>query len=414
MRNISGSGNDYDVIIVGGGLAGSSLAAALANSPLSVAMIEQVEGDYTMPEAEPGIDHYDPRVSALTAKSQRFLMTLGAWDGIEAARLASYRQMRVWDGEGTASLEFSAAEVGCSQLGHIVENRVTVAALMQRVMAARNIEIIAPAKVTQLHPLEEADAAAGEACWALELADGRNLSAALVVAADGAVSPLRAQAGLQTREWDYHHHGLVCSVQTEQVHRATAWQRFTDEGVLAFLPLAGDDQHYCSIVWSVPAERAAALLALSDVEFCTELERQFESTLGAITSVSKRFSFPLRQRHAKEYYRDGLVLVADAAHTIHPLAGQGINLGLKDTEVLAEELLRAQKRGVGLGSRATLSRYQRRRMADNLRMMALMEALKRLFARRELSVRWLRNSGMRLVSRISLVKRLLIKEAMEG
>ncbi len=413
--NVNRVSHDYDVIIVGGGLAGSSLAAALADSELSVAMIDQSVPSTTFAQRVGGADGYDPRVSALTARSQAFLTRLGVWQDIVDAGVAQYRYMKIWDGSGTAELALSAMEANCDFLGHIVENSITVSALMKRITEARNIDIVAPATVATLDPIANVDGENNEACWQLTLADGRLLKAALIVAADGALSPLRQQAKLETREWDYHHCGLVCTVQTQYSHQATAWQRFTDDGVLAFLPLVSDDaEHYCSIVWSVPPERAEALLALSDAEFKEQLARQFEERLGKIIAVSRRFSFPLRQRHAKQYYRPGLVLVADAAHTIHPLAGQGINLGLKDTEVLAEELLRARRRGIGLGCTGTLARYQRRRMADNLRMMSLMEALKQLFGHQSLPIRWLRNTGMRWLSHIAPLKKQLIKQATEG
>ncbi|CAH0992867.1 2-octaprenylphenol hydroxylase [Sinobacterium norvegicum] len=396
---------DYDVIVVGGGLAGSSMAAALADTDITVALIEQFASSAELPECIDSIDGFDPRVSALTPKSQRFLTSLGVWSTIESARVSPYYSMRVWDGEGTASLDFDAAEAGCDVLGHIVENRITIAALMARVSQARNIDVIAPAAVEQLLPVGDS--------WQLQLADGQQLSAALIVAADGANSPLRQQAGIETREWDYNHCGLVATVETSKPHQATAWQRFTDDGVLAMLPLASESERKLSIVWSLPPERAEQMMALSDDDFTAVLAREFEHRLGDISAVSRRFSFPLRQRHAKDYFRPGLALVADAAHTIHPLAGQGINLGLKDVEVLAEEILRAKQRHTALGSTATLSRYQRRRMADNLRMMSLMEALKRLFNQPALPVRWLRNSGMRLVSSVAGIKRYLIKQATE-
>lgn len=396
---------DYDVIIVGGGLAGSSMAAALADSDITVALIEQFASSTQMPECQDIIDGYDPRVSALTPKSQRFLTALGAWPKMTAARVSRYYSMQVWDGEGTASLSFNAADAGCEVLGHIVENRVTIAALMLAVKKARNIDVIAPAAVEKLLPVGDA--------WQLQLADGQQLTAALIVAADGANSPLRQQAGIETREWDYQHCGLVTTVEVTKPHQHTAWQRFTDDGVLAFLPLASELDNKLSIVWSLPPDRAEQVMALSDDAFSAVLAREFEHHLGDITAVSRRFSFPLRQRHAKQYYRPGLALVADAAHTIHPLAGQGINLGLKDVEVLAEEILRAKRRNIPLGSSATLSRYQRRRMADNLRMMTLMEALKRLFNQPALPVRWLRNSGIRWLSSLAGVKRYLIKQATE-
>jgi 2-octaprenylphenol hydroxylase len=249
--------------------------------------------------------------------------------------------------------------------------------------------------------------------WLLQLVDGRQLRTPLLVAADGANSSVRQMAGCATREWDYLHHAIVTSVRCADAHQATAWQRFTDDGPLAFLPLRrGEDEHWCSIVWSTVPEEARRLMALDDQAFRQALGKAFEWRLGEVLEVDPRLCIPLRQRHAKRYIQPGLALIGDAAHTIHPLAGQGVNLGFLDAATLAEVLLHALRRGEALASEKTLSRFERRRMPHNLAMMAAMEGFQRLFQADPLSVRWLRNSGLNLVDGLAEAKALFVRQAL--
>ena len=247
----------------------------------------------------------------------------------------------------------------------------------------------------------------------LQLADGAALRADLLVAADGALSRVREMLDFRTREWDYGHRAIVTTVQVERPHRETAWQRFLPSGPLAFLPLPGaSGRHYCSIVWSLREELVDDLLALDEPAFCAALGAAFEHRLGAVQACSARFAFPLRQRHAVDYIQPGVALVADAAHTIHPLAGQGINLGLQDVAVLAEEVSAGLARGSSPGQLDVLRRYQRRRKGENLAMMAAMDGFKRLFEQEALPLRWLRNVGMRGVGQLKPLKQQLMRHAM--
>lgn len=399
------SGVDFDIIIVGGGLAGASLACALGGSALRVAVVESQALSGEWPVYSNDVDGFDARVSALTIASQQFLDELGVWQALAGQRVSPYQHMHVWDADGTGFVDFDAAAINQPLLGHIVENRLTVTALVAKLKQCSNIQCLDSLKVAGLIGTEQRRG--------LALEDGREIFADMIVAADGANSRIRQQAGFAMREWDYGHHAIVATVKTAQAHQRIAWQRFLPEGPLAFLPLAGDEsEQYCSIVWSALPTYADNLMALDDEAFCEQLAVAFEYRLGAIESVSRRFSFPLRQRHAQSYSQPSLVLVGDAAHSIHPLAGQGINLGLKDVKVLAEEVLRAQARGLSMAEPSILQRYQRRRKTDNLAMMASMEGFKRLFENPALPVRWLRNSGMRLFNRSPSIKLQVMRRAM--
>ena len=406
MRGIEMSSPDFDVLVVGAGIAGGALVRSLFGADLRIALIEANPIAGELPKCRSGVAGFDSRVSAITPTSANLLSALGVWQQVREHRVCPYQHMRVWDAEGTGSIKFDAAELDVPALGHIVENRLLTAALMQDIEQAEQVRLFNPARVRGLrrdelqHPL-------------LELEDGREISGYLLVAADGALSRIRELANYRTREWDYGHHALVATVQTEQFHQATAYQRFLETGPLAFLPLPSQgDAHFCSIVWSCEAAVAAQKLEYGDEQFCDDIAAALEYGLGAVSAVSPRFSFPLRQRHARDYVQPGIALIGDAAHTIHPLAGQGINLGLQDVAVLAEEILVAQSRGINPGELVILQRYQRRRKSENLLMMAAMDGFKRLFGQRQLPLRWLRNVGMRLVDRSGPVKAQLMRHAM--
>jgi len=286
-----------------------------------------------------------------------------------------------------------------------VENRVVQDALLDKLHAGGGIEMVANARLEQLVRLDDG--------WELTLTDGQRFVTPLLVAADGANSTVRRLSGCQTREWDYLHHAIVTSVRCAEPNQRTAWQRFTDDGPLAFLPLQrGGDQHWCSIVWSVPESEASRLMGLDDEAFRTTLGRAFEHRLGEVLEADPRLCIPLRQRHAKRYVQPGLALIGDAAHSIHPLAGQGVNLGLLDAATLAEVIRAAQARGEPPGSARVLGRYERRRMPHNLAMMAAMEGFERLFQADPPLVRWLRNTGLKEVQALPEAKAMFVRQAL--
>ncbi len=406
----------FDVVVVGGGLVGASVALALAGTRLRIAVLDA----RPLPAPAAGYvpaERFDPRVSAITPASRRFLDTLGAWSGVEQRRSCVYTDMQVWEADGTGSIHFSARDIHCESLGHIVETGVLLDALHERLHALPDIALLAPVSLEALQRLPvPAPLDADQSRTRVQLADGRQLDARVLVAADGGASRVRELAGFELSEWDYEHQAIVTTVHTQLPHRHTATQRFMDEGVLAFLPLqassVGADQHIASIVWSVVPDRAAALMALDDEAFARALEHAIEGRFGRIGQVDPRLCVPLRQRHAKQYVQEGIALVGDAAHTIHPLAGQGVNLGFADAAALAAQLREALERDDEIGSLQVLRRYQRQRIGHNLGMMWVMEGFKRLYADQALPLRWLRNAGMSGLDRSVLLKSRVMRAAM--
>jgi len=397
----------FDILVAGGGMIGSALALGLSRQGWHVALVEGADHETLVQAPEPAttVADFEPRVSAISVASQKLLEQLGVWSEVTAGRHCPYQAMTVWDGDGTGRIQFEAAELQARALGTIVENRSIVRALFGALEQSQ-VELFEGARITGCKRASES--------YTLGLEDGRSLAAKLVVGCDGANSRLRQWVGLPTREWDYDQQAIVCTVRTSQSHRFTAWQRFSTTGPLAFLPLlpASGDEHFCSIVWSQDTGEARRLMGLDDSEFAVELERAIERELGSVESVSNRFAFPLRQRHAKDYIATGFALVGDAAHTIHPLAGQGANLGYGDVRALLDELSRARKAGLSPANELVLARYQRRRKGENLAMMAAMEGFKQLFGRDELPVRRLRNTGLRWLNQLGPVKNRIAAEAM--
>lgn len=411
----------FDVIIVGGGLVGATLAMLLtlntsetAKTPIKIGIIEAGTFDPTLISLDSEDTQFDPRVVALTHASENIFQCIDVWPLVSELRSCGYGGMSVWDAAGTGEINFAAEEANVDHLGTIVENRILVSALRHRISQHDQITVIDQTAVSQLGPVLVNEHAGGDQQErVLGLDDGRVVSAPVVVAADGALSAIRHMAAFSTREWSYHHHAIVTTVQTEHYHGNIARQAFMDEGPLAFLPLPSvDGKHFCSIVWSQLPERAEELMVMKDEVFCDEIGRAIEHRLGKVQWVDRRFSIPLKQRHAKQYVKDRIALVGDAAHTIHPLAGQGVNLGLLDVAVLAEEIVGAFNAGLDIGSEPVLRRYQRRRMGNNLSMMSVMEGFKQLFAETAPPVRFLRNFGMSLLNQHPLIKRPIIMRAM--
>ncbi|SBS34150.1 2-octaprenylphenol hydroxylase [Marinomonas aquimarina] len=391
---------EYDVIIVGAGMVGALTAVLTAQKGLTVALIDKHSGRYAL-STPPA---YDARVSAISKLSQQSLEEAGAWQRIAQGRLAPYHKMAVWDGLGDGYVDFDGNYQQAGDLGQLVENAVLCDALMKSVHDTRGIDLYFDDSVAaQRHT---------DVGVEIDLASDRQLQGAVLIAADGANSQLRQQNGFDTVEWDYGHHAIVTTVEIDQAHENTAWQAFGEEGILAFLPLPSvEGKHYVSIVWSVAPTDAEQLVALDDAAFCKRLTYAINRRFTALSVTVPRMAIPLRQRHAKQYVQEGLVLIGDAAHTIHPLAGQGANLGFADVSALVPILIKAHQRGEALGSLKILRRYQRARMLDNIAMSASMEAFKRMFTTQQPVVVQLRNMGMKLCQSSPMIKRQLVAHA---
>jgi 2-octaprenylphenol hydroxylase len=394
----------YDIIIVGAGMVGATLACGLAEDAehLSIAII-----DATEPNLEWDKNSYDMRVSAITRASQTLFKNIGVWEKIVEQRISPYREMFIWDAEAHDShvsngeLHFDSADMGEADLGHIIENRVIVKALQQRLHDLKQIELYCPAKIEKIEFNEEQTN--------LLLADKTALSASLVVAADGTGSWVRQQANIAVKGWDFDQAALVTTVKTEKYHKDTAWQRFLKTGPLAFLPLTDG---YSSIVWSTSPAEAKRLMDISEDAFAIELEQAFASKLGKIESVAARAVFPLRLFETMHYVKPRLALVGDAAHTIHPLAGQGVNLGLADVASLIEVIVEASNNKKDIGDLKVLRRYERWRRADNRSMLLAMDGLKRLFGSELSVVKNVRSLGLDITNKITPLKNIIMQQAM--
>lgn len=383
-------------------MVGAAVACLLSErgDAISVAIIEGREPPPYEPDGE-----YRTRVSAISRASSRVLGACGVWEEIAATRISPYRQMCVWDAahdlEGTGTLRFDSADLGEPDLGHIVENDLIQHALWNRLARSAEATVICPAQMAGLK--------FGPRGASVELADGGRLRARLVVGADGAASPSREMAGITTSGHEYDQHAVVCHVATQRPHEMTAWQRFLDDGPLAFLPLSDGR---CSIVWSTTPAEAARLGALGDDDFCAELGAASDNVLGEVLSASRRFAFPLRLRIADRYTASRFALVGDAAHTVHPLAGQGVNLGFLDAAALAELVIESIESQRDPGEQAVLRRYERWRKGENLIAARGIDAIGGLFLRREAAVTALRRLGMSFVDRTPIVKNEIIRRAM--
>jgi 2-octaprenylphenol hydroxylase len=386
----------FDIAVVGGGMVGAAFACACLGKGWRIALLETREPQRSWPAGE-----VDLRVSAINRASQRILEQLGAWDRILQLGASPYREMHVWDATGGGSIHFDSAELGEPDLGHIVENRVTQLALWERLEEAGEAVLLCPAVVEDIELTTD--------LALLDLEDGRRIAARLLVGADGRGSRVRGRAGIATRGWLYDQRAIVANVRTGEWHQETAWQRFLPTGPLAFLPLSDGR---CSIVWSATGSRAQELLALHEDAFGCELFDAIEGRLGAIGEIGPRAAFGLQLQHAQEYVRPHLALIGDAAHSVHPLAGQGANLGFLDAAALAAALEESLERRRDIGGLWTLRRYERARRGDNMLMLMAMDGFKRLFSNEAVPLSAARSAGLAMVDRLAPIKRLFMRHAL--
>ena len=372
------------------------MAAAFKASDFKILVVDA--GSYSadfLPE------DYDIRVSAITEASRRFLQSVGVWSDLEAYRVAPYHEMFVWDAGSDASVHFDASQGVEDELGYIVENRAIQYYLIKQIEQADNIDFVQNCR------LESINSNSDETVTVC-LEGGESIQCSCLVGADGSRSKVRELAGITTTGWQYDQSAVVATIRTEKSLNATAWQCFHPEGPLAFLPL---QDHLCSIVWSITPERAAQLKELPEAEFEIQLAKAFEQRLGAVKLESERGVFPLQLQYASNYVKPGIALIGDAAHSIHPLAGQGVNLGFLDAASLVDVLQDAKKAGKNIGSQAVLRRYERWRKGDNLAMMFMMDVFKRMFAIESGPLKQVRDSGMRLTNTIKPLKNLIMQGA---
>lgn len=389
-----------DIAVVGGGSVGVVAALALRDAGFDVVLVERGA-------APPAFDpaRYDLRVYAIAPASARLLDQLGVWSRIAATRISPYTRMQVWERAAERGLHFDAADSGSGALGWIVEQGLILsAAWAQLGELPRRVGVEALA--LQLPDEDDSRCRAS-----LQLSDGSELRPRLIVAADGADSPLRERAGIATTSWRYAQQAIVAQVRMSVAQAATAYQRFLATGPLAFLPQA-DGRH--SIVWSADRAAAAELLALDDTAFGAVLAEASQYALGDTVEAGPRTAFPLRLLHAEDYHRPGLVLVGDAAHAVHPLAGQGANLGFADVAQLTSTLVAARDAGRDWASPRTLATYSRARKAANLEMLALTDALQRGFGTAVPGLRQLLGLGLEAVNKVGPIKGLLATQAQRG
>jgi 2-octaprenyl-6-methoxyphenol hydroxylase len=387
-------GETHELVVVGGGLVGVSLAIACAQAGLDTLVVDREDPSVMLAAS------YDGRASAIAYGSRQILAGLGIWEKV-AAEAAPILEIRVADDNAPLFLHYDHREVGEHPLGWIVENTVLRRALLERVRELPTLTHAAPQSVTGVER-----SAAGAL---VRLADDGAVRARLVAAADGKASPLRKSAGIRTIEWSYPQMGIVTTVQHEAPHRGVAVEHFLPAGPFAILPLTGNRS---SIVWTERAELAPRILAMDAADFAAELRRRFGDFLGAVEPVGPRWSYPLAFLHAEDYAAPRLALVGDAAHVIHPIAGQGLNLGLRDVAALAEVVVDARRLGLDIGDSEVLRRYERWRRIDNWMLSAMTDTLNRLFSNAIPPVKAARVLGLAAVNRVPPLKRLFMRHAM--
>jgi ubiquinone biosynthesis UbiH/UbiF/VisC/COQ6 family hydroxylase len=384
---------DFDVLIMGAGLVGASLAASLRGTGLRVALVE--------PAAPPAIEHegWDNRVYAISPGSAAFLESCGAWSRLDAARLQVVLDMHVWGDDGRSRLDFSSLEIGRPELAWIVEGRRLQAAIWQAIVDEGETTLLCPASCTSI--------AWEESYAAITLNDGMQLRTKLVVGADGAESWLRRHPGIAAQSQPYGQHGVVANFACGKGHGGAARQWFRRDGVLALLPLPGDR---ASMVWSTPETQARVLVSIPAAALCEQVREASQDALGELSLITPAAQFPLRRIKLDRLVAPRVALVGDAAHVVHPLAGQGVNLGFRDARELAL-ILRGRGPGGDCGSLSLLRRYERARKEDILTMMLTTDALQKLFDSKLPSIAAIRNWGLRLTGRIGPVRSLLAQHA---
>ena len=389
----------WDVVIVGGGMVGAAAALGLGQQGMRVLLLEKqsVDTEWQKDEA------YQVRVSALTRASEKILRNLGAWQGIESRRFHPFTAMHVWDEVTPGEVHFSAQDMGEPNLGYTVENNVIQSSLWEQVQTCESIEVLLNHRFTGL-ALENGQAT-------LEVEGVGEVHTQLLIGADGAMSQVRQMAYIGLETHDYEQCAVVGCVKTEQSSEDTCWQRYTSNGPFAFLSMGGN---VSSIAWYLPTEKMDWALGLSDKAFAQEISKASDYRLGSVIEVAERAAFPLTRRHAEHYVKEHLALIGDAAHTIHPQAGQGVNLGLLDAAALVETVLNAREAGKPWGSFSVLRKYERWRRGDNAIVQRSMESFDWLFKQDASLKATLRKGLLPVANQLTPVKNWLMSQALNG
>ena len=392
-----------DAVVVGGGIVGAACALALSQQGLQITLVEDAE-----PPAWLSTDA-DPRVYAFAPDNAALFESIGVWNAVRDARAHAYRRMRVWDAAGGGELRFDADAFAVKQLGWIIEH----ALLQDRLWAAlrqSNVIVRCPARVVAL---EQDDDGVSSGGVTLELDDGLRVEARIAIAADGGRSTLCGLAGIVSRTEDYGQRGVVAYVASERSHEDTAWQRFLPTGPLAFLPCAPwpDAENVSSIVWTLPEAEAARIVELADADFAVEVTRAFASRLGDVRPLTRRIAFPLRRQLADRYVAGRVLAIGDAAHVVHPLAGQGVNLGLRDVSALRDAVAAANARRADWAAPHRLSRWARARRSDATASAHAFSAINRVFSNDSVAATLLRGHALGLAGRLAPLNRALWRHA---
>lgn len=385
-----------DVTIVGAGMVGLGLARALKDTKLNIVIID------SSPIVKPLGDQPQLRVSAINGANQQALENLGVWSKLDARRLSPYTSMQVWDQDSFGRIDFNCADLGMKELGHIVENQSLANALFDCVSEQDNVTVLSNVRVNKV--------LAGRSETILLLHNDDMVSCRLLVGADGANSAIRKYADFPLTFKDYGHTAIVATIRTEKPHNKAARQVFTPTGPLALLPLS--EPNLCSIVWSQNSEYADELLALSNEDFAKALQVAIDGEVGQVGVESARMHFPLTMRYARQWLSDGVVIIGDAAHTIHPLAGQGANLGLQDAFALAQSLGQLASQNTAFYQARHLRAFERARKAEAMKMIAAMEGFKQLFGGANPIKKFIRGVGMTTADAIPALKQRFIAQAM--
>ncbi|WP_375277146.1 FAD-dependent monooxygenase [Alteromonas australica] len=384
-----------DIAIIGGGIVGLTLAAALKDAPCSIAVINK------HPLVVPLLDTPSPRVSAINQANIGALDSLGVWQFVQQDRVNPYKAMHVWDKDSFGDIHFNCDDMGNDSLGVIAENAALVNGLAESVMQQANVTIVTQSIERML---------VGPSQSMLMLDNNDAISCRLLVGADGANSSVRKQANFPITFRDYEHTAIVANIQTEHPHNNVARQAFTPTGPLALLPMA--NPHVCSIVWSQTPDAASKLQQCSDDDFCHALTVASDAALGNVSLQTSRHTFPLTMRYARSWAKDGVVLVGDAAHTIHPLAGQGANLGMQDALALADTLSALLNRQKDIAQHRYLRPYERARKTEAVKMIAAMDGFKFLFDGNDPVKKLIRGVGLAATDKLTTVKQAFVAHAM--